>query len=1543
MKKKNLLSALLLSAIAVTPVSAQRTTDVIDRGLVAVPASSGGGNLVTWRLFAEEYYDVTYNLYCNGALIAKGLKASNYSHTSGTSTSKYQVAAVVDGQEQALSGEVTRWNSGYKEFAVASVTDRDGKDVTSSYIINDISLGDVDGDGVTEFMVKRNYTGGVGTLTNKTCFHHYECYNIKGERLWWIDMGPNMLAGPDEQWDIVAYDWDLDGKAEYLLRGADNMIIHMADGTTMQIGSSADTRWSGVEYTNSGNEYLLYLEGATGKPYNLSGDEDAPWLTYPLPRGDVNDWGDGYGHRATKHYFGAPFLDGRKASIFLGRGCYTQHHFKTFDVDPATHKLTLRWEWKGTSGPYYGQGYHNYGVADVDEDGRDEIVFGSMVIDDNGQGLSTTGLGHGDAQHCGDFDPYRKGLEFFSCNESSPNMNYRNATTSKLYYRSVGTGDDGRGLCGNFSNDFPGCLARSVNTGLVSTVADREITGGPGTSGTNDALYWSHLNFRIYWTGDLLEGVLDSPGTEREAVVYTPTGGRVFQSSGCAMNNSSKNNPCATGDIIGDWREEIVLRTSDNANIRIYTTPIATSYRIPTLWHDHQYRQAMVWQCMGYNQPPHTSFFLGQLEGITVAPPPSTMTGRVEVANGGTISSANNDQHVIVCETNSTAITVSEGASPKVATFNVPSWVQGTNSTKTDGTGLINYEYYTCNVTGGAFTGTMRLVKQGDGILTLPAVEQTYTGNTDIWAGTLNFNGSLKNSSLWLNRFAELNSDGGIFRSIKMDYASVLRPGGADNKGTISTDTLKLGFGARLQLDAYSENTLSDVITTKVLTIESKSGSAWETYGPANITPVIEVVPHLSEGEEFLAEGRYLLAQGIETLTGSLSKIKLEGLGTSLKTALVLEEGNLYLVVEGVRDAASVIWNGNESNLWDFAASQNFTSSADATVTNDIFVSGDKVTFTDEASLFNVSLTGELEADTVIVDASKSYTFSGTGSLIGNTALVKRGTGTLTISNDNTYTGGTLLSGGTLKITSLSNSTQAYGNLGAVNTSSAKFVIENGATLQNTATVTMGSPIKVQSEEGGVLSTSATFNMDKPISGTLLTKKGSGSLILLGSNSLKKMVIQAGTVDMRSGQAASTIELQGGTLVDNASNTGHAIVVPEGKTATWQLSSTYYLAYANKITGAGTLTINPTNTVSRVRITGNWSGFTGTIKHTNTNIWLPLDATTGLPDGTLNIAEGCGVTNVCKSFTIGKLTGKGSLAHPISNFQNQSGVSGSNTWRVGNSSEELGDFTFEGTIIDEGGTNKSIFEKIGTCKMTAKGAWRNSGAVRINGGTLAVSTSTKLGTGSLIVGANGTLAGTTGASNSLTNSSYVINGRVNVGLIEASTSGVINFGTKNVTFNNSSVYEVKMRSCATKTSTGGTSIGQINKLTMNGTVKVIVSDTYTPAEGDSLVLWKDVTTFEGTPSFDLSELGGGYYWITDYVSEGKLFIGYDPTGIDAIPMDEEVNVSVLTSGGVQVDAFTAPMSEAKERVMRNTTLPAGIYILRVEGKEATGTLKVMKR
>lgn len=1459
-----LLPALLVIALtSIDSVWAQRTTDHLDRGLVAVKNASGV--FTSWRRFGEEYYNTQYNLYRDGTkLNATPLTVSNFTDAGGSLSSSYTVRAVVRGVEQEPCEPVKPWNQPYLSIPVKNIIGRDGSDVTSLYSLNDVTLADVDGDGTVELIVKRPCSA-VADLSNKRAFHVLDCYTLKGERLWWIDMGPNMLSGADEVWDCVGYDWDQDGKAEIVLRGADNMIIHHPDGSTTEIGSmTVDTRWDGIEYTSTGNEYLLYLEGATANIYKK--------MTYPLPRGNDNDWGSGIvGHRSTKHFFGAPFLDGRHASLFVARGIYTKHHMKAFDIDPVTHDLVLRWEWKsdGLPGSWFGQGYHNYGIADVDLDGRDEIVYGSMVIDDNGKGLSTTGLGHGDAQHIGDFNPYRPGLEFFACNESSPSCNLRDATTSEMLYRLVGTNDDGRGLCGNFTNDYPGAVAASTQSGMISCVAAKPISG--------QSLDLP-LNFRIYWDGDLLEETVNSPGTERECIVEKRGKGRILQTSGIAMCNWTKNTPPAQGDILGDWREELVLRTSDNKYLRIYTTTDKTVYPISTLWHDHQYRNAMVWQSLGYNQPPHTSFFLGELEGITKEPPPLTMTGRTEILNGQTIGKEYDGQHVILCETNSMEATLAEGAEPDIITVNAPSWVQGNNNNES-----IERVYYNHDLRG-TLTGNTRLVKQGGGTLQLSGEEHTTHGNIDLWDGTISLgygSGTFTHANLWMNRFTTFTgclTSGG---NITMEYGATFNPHNMYIKcicpGWLKADTLSMHIGSRIRFYLIGDNDETpecDAVTVNRLELQTKH---WN-YGPEFMAPVFEFIRHGN-----FKTGRFPILQAGE-IEGNLSDIVIKGL-EGVKAKLVQEGNTVFLVIDDVRSASSVVWTGAESNVWDFAGTPNFLLSSDGTT--DVFVGGDKVTFGDEGQQLNVTLNGELPCDTLIVEGSKNYNFSGSGSIAGTTTLLKRGTGTLTLNTDNTYTGGTRIEGGTVKISSLANSVQVKGNLGSVTTKAAEFVLADGAVLQTTAAVTCGSPIQLEGTAGAFIDNTADFIMEKPFSGTTLTKKGAGWMKLNTSNTaLSRLIVAAGTVQsINCSVPAKTVEFQGGTLVEGQ-GTSYAIYVPEGKKGSWNLANR--AAYSNRLTGKGTITIYCPVVVgsgwnaTRTNITGNWSEFEGTVKPTgySGDGRFTLDNASGLPKGTLDIAAGVIVQNSGKTWKIGAVTGTGALGGGCT-FNNNSSA-GTNTWQVGS----LGtDFEFGGTVT--GGATR--FEKVGDGIMTLTGQGSDhTGTNTVTAGTLCLNNSkaskAMLGTGTLTVKTGTALTGTGLLANAVTLNSGAL---LRPGLRETSLSGTISFSGKNVTVSKGATLQLMIN--------GGslfTKLADIGTFTLNGTLVVRVREEASGLTvGKEFALWTASKNTFAPSDLVLDALPEGLYWDITDLSSGILRVTDDPV----LAIRQEVTLPSLVS------------------------------------------------
>ena len=1221
---------LLLFALTMMPVLtafSQRKTDALDRGLIAIKTTNGV--YCSWRIMGEEYYDVKYNLYRDGTKVnSEPLSVSNYSDAAGTSSSKYTVKAVVRGTEQTASKEATVWTDSYLE-----ITPQHATSITSTLVPNDACCADVDGDGELEILIKYDNKEEISSLFPKEGHNGeytiFEVLKMDGSLLWWVNCGPNMGDFQNNEQNIAAYDWDQDGKAEAIMRLSEGSVIHMKDGSTYTIGADGKngTAWTnyrtpkvegGVEwFTHYGNEFLVYMNGETGVPYQV--------MEFPLKRledGETNlekAWGDGYGHRSSKYFFGAPYLDGRKPSIFLARGIYTRHKMIAYDVNPSTHELTVRWRWNcnDSSSPWYGQGYHNYAVADVDWDGRDEICFGSMVIDDNGKGLSTTGLGHGDAQHHGDFNPYIHGHEIYACNEDHPDNNYRDATTSKIYYRQTSSNDDGRAMMGNFSNEYPGCLGRSGHDTAISSVTNNHIP--------TDIAF--DVNFRIYWDGDLLEETFNGTGTKNSAGrIYKPGVGNITTLTGSLTNNDTKATPCYQGDLFGDWREEVMMRTADN-KIRIYTTTIPTEWRNYTLWHDQQYRNAMVWQMNGYNQPPHTSYFLGELEGITMAPPALTMTGRTEIQNGGSITTT--DNAVIACETNDMSISVSEGASPYIFIDNAASHVIGH-----DNNNYIERVYYKHTLIDGAFSGATRIIKQGDGILVLPNVSEKHTGNTDIWAGTLQFDGTMENSPVWLNRHTSLISDGGNFKGgIKADYNATIYPGGKEKVGTITTTTLALGFGSRVVFDANASET--DKITADKLTIEKKD---WQ-YGPEYLVPVFQI-----NGSE-LEAGDYTLIKANQ-VEGNIEDIVVEGI-SGKKYEIKYENGLVILSILPLRNPTEIIWDGGDDGIWNFAEAENYLVNGE----KDYFVTGDAVVFNDNANQTIVNLVGELQPGSVTFDNSnKNFIVQGNGIITGKTSLTKKGTGNLTINNINKFTGNVNIEGGKLIVASLANKDGAeYGALGGV---SNKIAFNGGALSVNSNIVTT-QPISITDGGGSIeVANGSQLTLNGAISGSLkeLTKTGAGTLILNGNASYGTLNVNQGTVNGGESSSSvhqypSTIVLNGGALKDpdniySYSTNNANIVVPEGKTAAWSLDAR--CNYKGKLTGKGTLTVNVTSVRSYMQ--GDWSQFEGTLifKNTKTGSYDPAlqwDNTKGLGKATVTgTFDNCG-----KNVSIGTILGDATL------------------------------------------------------------------------------------------------------------------------------------------------------------------------------------------------------------------------------------------------------------------------------------------------------------
>lgn len=1527
---KKLLATSALALLVSMGANAQRFTDKLDRGLVAVKTTKGV--YCSWRIQADEYYDVKYNLYRDGTKVnAEPLDVSNFTDTSGSESSQYTVKAVLNGVEQQASKAATVFKSNYKEIKI-----KHDASLKATYEPNDACCADVDGDGEVEILMKFNnkeegeqlYPKN-GPTINGVATKEYSmlaCLKQDGTVLWWVNCGPNMGDFQNNEQNIVGYDWDMDGKAEVVMRLEEGSTVHMADGTTYTIGANGKNGSSWTNYrepkgsgsvewfTHYGKEFLWYCEGATGKPYQC--------IEFPLKRLEDGEtdlkaaWGDGYGHRSSKYFFGAPYLDGKHPSIFLGRGIYTRHKFIAYDVDPKTHDLKVRWKWTNNQpgSPWYGQGYHNYIVADVDWDGRDEIVWGSMVIDDNGMGLSTTGLGHGDAQHIGDFNPYIHGQEMFACNEDNPSNNYRDATTSKIYYRKTDTNDDGRCLAGNFYNDFPGAVGHSAHDTPISTVTNEHVS--TNTNGLS-------MNFRIYWDGDLLEECFNN--TE----VTKPGVGTIATFLGAYSNNGTKATPCYQGDIFGDWREEVIERTADN-NIRIYTTNEPTKWRNYSLWYDHQYRNGMVWQPCGYNQPPHVSYFLGELEGITIAPPPLTTTGREEV--GSTISKALDGKHALLATTGDATVSVAEGASPAIFTDNAPSWVQGTAASecRTKDT-EIKYTYYTHTLTGSAFTGGMRLVKQGDGTLVLPNVKQTYTGKTDVWAGTLQFDGTMESSPVWLNRFAELNSNGGNFKGgIKADYGSVIRPGGKENIGTLTTSSLDLGFGARVVFDAKDGNV--DKLVAAKMSIEKKY---WKN-GPQYNTPVFEFATAPAPGTYTLAE--------VGELTGKLSDIVVEGLDGH-KFSLEYTDGKIILNLSDTRDSESCVWTGEKGSVWDLMSTENFSSS------DKMFVTGDELTFNDDAATSNVSIAEDVTPGNLYFKNNKKvYSLAGKGSILGEGSLNVEGTGTVYVKNTNKYSGGTNVKGGTLIPTTLANKDGLeYGSLGAADNT---ITLSNTGILKVTTGMTASHPI-VLGEDGGVINNTGTLILNGGIrkgSGKNrdLYKMGAGTLQLNSTADFDVLYINQGTVyDFQDGHfSGKTIVLNGSKVVLLASNSIYSsnsdnvnIEVPKGKSGIWYPDGR--CDYTGKLTGEGTIDIY--GTWIRCPFKGDWSKFAGTInaKRGNKNAYEPVfdfNNTYGIPLATLNVdsrfTKDYAFCTNGKSFAIGALTGTGYISNG-GNFG-----SGANTLTIGGKNTN---FEFKGSI------NGSNVVKNGTgiWTISSEDVLANAKSLKIVDGVVklnkATATSSMTAPTVLYVRNEGELRGVGCTYGVSLLKGGILRPGSNAETAQTNNTGVINILKNLNALAGSSIYvnKTKADSISVNAYTGSKSpawafLNVGGNAVLNGTIYVTYKDTWTPAVGDYVRVLDCAGSISGNPTFELQALPAGLEWdTTPFLSTGTIRVAVS-TGIKEVGLDGgSFKADVYTIGGFKLTSLMTTKATMMGD-LKNRGLAAGTYIVRT----AQGGIKV---
>lgn len=659
------LTAFLTAAVMVTSVASipvltsyadtnstteKRVMEKLDRGTVAVKTNDGV--YLSWRLLGtESLTNQAFDIYRDSEKIYTTGEhdATCYTDSKGTADNKYTVVPKGEAIDKTEAVDVWTTNTTYKGRSVAykdiafKVPDggKTPKDEEYTYTANDMSVGDLDGDGEYEYIVKwdpsnskdnsvKGYTGNV----------YLDAYELDGTLLWKIDLGVNIRAGAHYT-QYMVYDFDGDGKSEVILKTAPGS----KDGEGNYVSKAGKNITKGddkKDYRNSsgllmgkdgGPEYLTVFNGETGAAMQT--------VDFDPPRSILtsSEWGDSYANRSERYLAAVAYLDGVHPSVVMTRGYYTYVYAAAYTWDGTD----LKEQWLSTNTPteenggtgctvkyadgtsknntnktLYAQGAHSVSVADVDNDGYDEIIFGSAVLDHDGTVLTYDGRGHGDAEHVSDFDNDGK-QEIFMAHEAGKHNDkiIPYAVDIKRYNGDImlqaAQGDIGRGIMDNVDDEYAlssGNLSLfwSVAADGIYNQAGEKVGNIPNTNGSNME------NFAVYWDGDLGRELLDGnklvkysikSGTER---IYYDSKNSTLPGS---INNSTKSNACLTADLFGDWREEIVLRYGDG--VRIYFSTIPTDYRLTTLMHDSQYRCAIAWQNVGYNQPPHTSYYIGSV------------------------------------------------------------------------------------------------------------------------------------------------------------------------------------------------------------------------------------------------------------------------------------------------------------------------------------------------------------------------------------------------------------------------------------------------------------------------------------------------------------------------------------------------------------------------------------------------------------------------------------------------------------------------------------------------------------------------------------------------------------------------------------------------------------------------------------------------------------------------------------------------------------------------------------------------------------------
>lgn len=1361
--------ACLAGLLCTHTASAQRQMERLGRGMITLRTNSTQ-IYVGWRLLGNDPQDLAFNLYrsSNGAAAVK-INGSPLTATTdyldtpaspATNSYSYSVKPVINNVEvpdiwaNPLSGPATLpLNAIIRQYLPVALQPTPDDGPTVSYKVKFCWVGDLDGDGEYDFVVDR-YNPTVDAR------QWLQAYKRDGSLLWQMNMGPNSVnhyniepgssaIGIGHGDNVTVYDMDGDGKAEVIVRTSNGVIF--GNGSVQSGGASDNV------------QFLSIINGLTGA--------ELARATVPNPL--LND-GPMNGH------MGILYLDGQRPSVILAaknRDASNAFHGTITAWDWRSGALTQRWTWLDNGSIHAPEG-HQIRIADVENDGKDEFVDIGYVLDDNGtQRFNLSEVVHGDRFHVTDIDPDRPGLENFIIQQNNGSglatayYDPGSGAMIKKWYAG-GVVDVGRGVVADIDAAQKGCEFFSTQSGIYNAKGNQIYSSRPFPPEA------------IWWDGDLSREFVATVGSTAESpaiskfystdpanlgriyTIYNETAPGVYQAYG--------GRPAFWGDLLGDWREEYLCVANDNSELRIYTPKTSSTTRLYTLMHNPQYRCQTTTK--GYVQASYVDYYLGS--GMTIPQPPPMVDAKL-VWRGGAGATT--------WDAGATASWLDNGANSNFANGDSVRFDIGGNNTITVAlTGTLqpaavtvySPKSYTFDGTLGSLAGPMTLMKAGSSTMTLTGTHP-FSGRTTVWDGALVMNGNFPQSPLtvwggtWGGMLAagltggRIAGTGTFGQPVTLSYRGGVTPGsGMGNAGTLHFDG-----GVTAQDGCYFAMDLSN--------------------DPAgNVTPSdkVAIIGNLSLGGKIgliikplngqLLPGTYTLITYTGVLTGSVTNFAVS-VPAGTPYTLAAAAGAVTLTIPVTRAPAAIVWRG-VGGTWDIANSQSWLKSG----VPDVFVAGDAVTFDATGSAVpTVTLTAALPVAGITVNSATDYTLTGAGSISGSGGLTKSGSGVLTLSTVNDYTGPTTLTGGVLAIDSVGDA-GTPGSIGAA-TSAASNLVINGGTLRLAGLQTNTNRNLTLGSAGGtfdIVSASSSMQMSGIASGTgALIKTGAGTVILASGNTYSGgttinggTIYLAGTTANVAGLGNGAVTITNGTLtmanVQASETAAWNLSVPAGANA--RLNADGRCSLTGGLTGDGNFTYY--SPYVRSDLKGNWSTFTG-------HLYLATDAdgsemrvtnSFGFGTAALNIGVDSyvyfNVSSTSPTLNIGELTGDSTCGIG-------GGPSAGNTvtWRVGGRNT---DATFAGGIFN--GTGPTAIAKAGSGIWTLTGASTHTGATTVSTGTLRINGTT---TGSPVTVQS---AAALGGSGIITGNLTVLTG----GILEHSAIGTTPLTvTGNLTFGTSAV------------------------------------------------------------------------------------------------------------------------------------------------------------